>query len=261
MSAAPIPPRPDGSDPNAATASAAGVSERPTATWSPWEALAIYVLALLIGGLATLPVVQLIEDEDLATMTASAVAAVSTVGVLVAWLTASHPTWLRVLGWPAPGRWWIEIRDTIGFGLVLYPLMAIAVGIVVGLLLEAITGETPRAPEQVPPDLSAVGVAVTSIYALVIAPVHEELFFRGVLFRGVRDRYGLWPGLVASGIGFALIHYIPGPWEDAVLLMGVMLFNGMAIAWWYDRRGTIVAPLVAHMVFNVIGLSIILAMD
>jgi membrane protease YdiL (CAAX protease family) len=32
----------------------------------------------------------------------------------------------------------------------------------------------------------------------------------------------------------------------------------MLIAWWYERRGTIVAPLGAHMVFNVIGLSLIL---
>jgi membrane protease YdiL (CAAX protease family) len=31
----------------------------------------------------------------------------------------------------------------------------------------------------------------------------------------------------------------------------------MALAWFYERRGTLVAPIVAHMVFNVIGLSLI----
>ncbi|MEX0850303.1 MAG: CPBP family intramembrane glutamic endopeptidase, partial [Gaiellaceae bacterium] len=84
-----------------------------------------------------------------------------------------------------------------------------------------------------------------------------ELFFRGVLFRAVRDRRGLVAGLIATGVGFALIHYIPGPWQDSVLLIAVMFFNGMALAWFYERRGTLVAPIVAHMVFNVIGLSLI----
>jgi membrane protease YdiL (CAAX protease family) len=101
---------------------------------------------------------------------------------------------------------------------------------------------------------------VAILYAVVIAPVHEELFFRGILFRSVGDRYGLVAGLVVSGLGFSLIHYVPGPWEDALLLMGVMLFNGVALAWWYARRGTIVASVVAHMVFNVIGMALILTL-
>jgi uncharacterized protein len=178
--------------------------------------------------------------------------------VLLAWLAASHRTWLQIMGLPKQGRWWIELRDTALFGLVLYPAMTIAVGVLLGLLLQAITGEQPETPEQVPTDLSAVGLAVTAVYAIVIAPVHEELFFRGILFRGVRDKRGLVAGLLVSGLGFGLIHYLEGPWQDSALLMGVMFFNGMLIAWWYERRGTIVAPLGAHMVFNVIGLSLIL---
>jgi uncharacterized protein len=131
------------------------------------------------------------------------------------------------------------------------------VGLIVTLILSAVSGDPVETPEQVPSGLSAAGVVVTVLYAIVIAPVHEELFFRGVLFRAARDRYGLGAGLAASGIGFALIHYLPGPWQDALLLMSVMLFNGIALAWWYERRGTIVAPVVAHMVFNVIGLTLI----
>jgi membrane protease YdiL (CAAX protease family) len=259
MSAEHVPPRPDALPPHRPPPPPQeGVGERPKATWGVWEALGVYLLALLIGAVATLPVFRLIDDEDLATITASAVAALVIIGVLVAWLTASHRGWLRIMGLPEPGRWWVEIRDTVLFGLVLYPAMTIVVGVILGLLLQAITGERPEAPEQVPTDLSAVGVAVTAVYAIVIAPVHEELFFRGILFRGVRDKRGLLPGLLVSAFAFGLIHYLEAPWQDAVLLMGVMFFNGMLIAWWYERRGTIVAPLGAHMVFNMIGLSLIL---
>lgn len=262
MSSESIPPRPDAppavTDP-AAAAPVGGLDERPKATWRLWEAIAVYVLALVLGGLATLPLLRLIEDRDLANLVSAAVAAVVIIGVIVVWLSASHPTWRQVLGVPTRGRWWSEVGSAVGFGLALYPAMVFVVGLVVSLVLGAISGEPVRAPEQVPDDLSSAGVIVTVVYAVVVAPLHEEIFFRGVLFRSVRDRHGLRMGLLASGIGFSLIHYLEGPWQDTLLLMVVMFFNGIALAWFYDRRGTVVAPLVAHMVFNVIGLSLILS--
>jgi membrane protease YdiL (CAAX protease family) len=256
-----VPPRPDAlyrasAPPPSETVD--GLDARPKATWSVWEAVAVYVLAIILGGLATVPFFRLIEDEDLRNITSTLAAAVVIVGVVLAWLSTGHPTWRRVMGFPRRGEWWPHVRASIGFGLLLYPGMVFGVGLVIGLILSALSGEQAQAPEQVPAELSAVGLVVTVLYAVVIAPVHEELFFRGVLFRGARDRHGLGVGLVASGVAFALIHYLEGPWQDTLLLMGVMLFNGIALAWWYERRGTVAAPLIAHVVFNVIGLSLIL---
>jgi membrane protease YdiL (CAAX protease family) len=238
-----------------------GVAALPTATWSWWQAIGVYVAAFLIGGFAALPVLRFLrDDDDLATLAASAVAALVVVAVLLVWLGGAHPRWREIVGFPAPGRWWREIRASIGFGLLLYPAMVFVIGLILTVALETVSGNAVRAPEQVPRDLSAAGIAIAVVYAIVIAPIHEELFFRGILFRGVRDRYGLVPGLLATGVGFALIHYTDAPWQNAVLLMGVMLFNGMALGWWYERRGTIVAPIVVHMMFNVIGLTLILAL-
>jgi membrane protease YdiL (CAAX protease family) len=62
---------------------------------------------------------------------------------------------------------------------------------------------------------------------------------------------------VGSAIGFGLIHYIPGSAVDAALLMIVMFFTGLALAFIYERRGTIVVPIAAHMTFNVIGIVLI----
>jgi len=261
MSAEHVPPRPDGMHPApvppAPPTQAGGLAGRPRSTWKVSGAIGVYLLALLIGAVATLPIIELVGDEDLTILAASAVAALVNIGVLVVWLASRHRTWVQVLGFPERGEWWREIRASIGFGLLLYPGLVFGVGLVVSLVLGAVSGEQVQTPEQIPSGLSAVGVIVTVLYAIVIAPVHEELFFRGVLFRAARDGYGLGAGLVASGLGFALIHFIDGAWQDAALLMGVMFFNGIALAWWYERRGTIVASVVAHMVFNVIGLTLI----
>jgi membrane protease YdiL (CAAX protease family) len=266
MAADEIPPRPDAmhpapASPVAPVIRAPGVAALPRATWKWWEAVGVYLVAFFIGALATLPVLALVRDnEDLAIAIASPVQALATLGVLVAWLQNSHPGWAAVINFRPRVGFLREFATSFGFGLILYPAIAFAVGTVVTVVLELLSNDnaiTP--PEQVPEGLPTAGVVATVIYAIVIAPIAEEFFFRGVLFRSVRDRYGIWPGLLATGFAFSLVHYIPDAWENTMLLIGVMFFNGMALAWWYERRGTIVASIAAHMAFNVIGVAFLLS--
>ncbi len=253
----PIPPRPDGLYPTLPEPPLA--PERPAATWRWWEAILVYlVIAILLGSLVALPLFLLIRSRGLADLTASAAIAVTNVALLVLWLHRFHPLWRRIIGFPR--RVWPEVRAGIAFGVIVYPTIVIGVGILVSLLLEAIAGQDVSAPKQIPAHLSAVGVAVSIAYAVVIAPIHEELFFRGILFRSLRDRYGFGIGAVGSGAAFGLIHYVPGPWYSSLLLVSVMVVTGMALAYLYERRGNIVASVVAHATFNVIGLSFIFAL-
>ena len=245
-----MPPRPDAPD-----------GFPTTATWSWYEALGVYLLAFLLAGLGTLPFIQLLEPEaDFTNIVLTVVAAVVIIGVLVLWLSRYHRGWLEVLRLPEPGTWRKEIGSGVVFGIGLYPVMVFVVGGLLTVLLQAISGEQVEAPEQVGEHLPAVGTALTVVYAIVIAPIGEELFFRGVLFRALRDRHGFWVGAVGSSIGFGLIHFIPGSAIDAALLMTVMFFTGIALCFIYERRRTIVAPIAAHVTFNVIGIVLILGL-
>jgi uncharacterized protein len=257
-----VPPRPDGMFPGPAVPPIPGdppppaTDERPKATWSWWQALGMYVLAFFAGGFAALPVISAIDDEGLATIASSAFAALVILGILVLWLQNAHPTWRAVMGLP-PRDWAQALLRGFGAGLLLYPAIVFLVGAVLSLLYQAVSGHPVQAPEQIPSHLSAVGIVLTVVYAIVIAPIGEEFFFRGMLFGSLRDRFGFWPGAIGSGIAFGLIHYVPGPALDSLLLMSVMVFTGMGLAWIYQRRETIVAPMAAHMAFNVIGLLLI----
>jgi hypothetical protein len=144
-------------------------------------------------------------------------------------------------------------------GVLLYPAIAIVVALPIKLILEALSGETASTPEQVPSDLSSAGKVLAVVLAVVFAPLMEEFFYRGLLFRSIRDRHGFWLGAAISGALFGLVHYVPSPWQDAVFLQSAMVFTGIAFAWLYERRRTIVASIAAHVVFNVIGITIILA--
>jgi uncharacterized protein len=254
-----VPPRPDTLHPAPSVPGPAdaprGVAALPPATWRWWEALGIYLLAFLLAGFATVPVIQAIDSQDLATMVASFVAAIVLLGAIVLWLRRVHPGWRAIIGARVlSGK---EIALVVGSGVLLYLGAVFVVGSVLYTVISALSGEPVKTPEQVPQGLSAAGIAVTVIYGLIVAPIGEEFFFRGVLFRSIRDRHGFWLGALGSGLAFGLIHYIPGPAPNAILLMGVMVFTGMGLAWIYERRGTILAPMLAHMTFNVIGLALI----
>ncbi|HJY32171.1 MAG TPA: CPBP family glutamic-type intramembrane protease [Actinomycetota bacterium] len=262
----PIPPRPDGLHPvpllpPRPDTLAVTDDLRPKASWSWYEALVVYIVAFLIAGLATLPLIRLMEPEtDLTNIVLTTAAALVILGVELLWLSTYHKGWLEVMRLPERGTWRKEIGSGVLFALGLYPVMVIVVGGLLTYLLQTISGEQVRAPEQVGEHLPAIGTALTIVYAVVIAPVGEELFFRGVLFRSLRDRHGFWVGAVGSAVGFGLIHFIPGSAVDAALLMIVMFFTGVALCFLYERRGTIVAPLAAHITFNVIGIVLILGL-
>jgi membrane protease YdiL (CAAX protease family) len=98
---------------------------------------------------------------------------------------------------------------------------------------------------------------VAAIYAVVIAPVVEEFFFRGLIFRSIRDRHGFWVGAPISAVLFGSVHYVGGTGADAVVLPIVMTLTGLGLAWIYERRGALGAPIGAHMAFNVIGIALI----
>jgi membrane protease YdiL (CAAX protease family) len=262
----PIPPRPDGlhpvplMPPRPDTVGPSG-DARPEATWSWYEALVVYIVAFLVAGLATLPLIRLMEPEtDLTNIVLTTAAALVILGVLLLWLSTYHKGWLGVMRLPERGTSRNEIGSGVLFALGLYPVMVILVGGLLTYLLQTISGQQVEAPEQVGEHLPAIGTAITIVYAIVIVPVGEGLFFRGVLFRSLRDRHGFWVGAMGSAVGFALIHYIPGSAVDAALLMIVMFFTGLALCFLYERRGTIVAPLAAHVTFNVIGILLILGL-
>jgi membrane protease YdiL (CAAX protease family) len=258
-----IPPRPD-------TGLMAGASSpelpdaRPRSTWGWFEAVGVYFVAFLIAGFATIPIIAVLGDTSdgggigSTEIVATIVADLIITGILVSWLARWHKGWQRVMVLPPPsGTLWRHVAFGAIGGVILVPAVGI-VSYAIGLLFEQAVGHTVTTPDQVAPGLDPPAKLALVLLAVVVAPVSEEFFFRGTLFRSVRDRHGFWAAALASAIPFGLVHYVPAPAIDALLLQVTMVFTGIGMAWIYERRGTLVAPTAAHMIFNVIGLVTIL---
>ncbi|MFC1705393.1 lysostaphin resistance A-like protein [Planctomycetota bacterium] len=87
--------------------------------------------------------------------------------------------------------------------------------------------------------------------AVFVAPVAEEVFFRGLLYGPLRTHVGKAWAIAITSVCFALVH----PLVDmpAIALLGVVL----ALA--YERTGSLVAPISAHAANNVYGLALLAA--
>jgi membrane protease YdiL (CAAX protease family) len=100
-----------------------------------------------------------------------------------------------------------------------------------------------------------------ALFAVVLAPLYEELLFRRVLFG--RLWQGGWPalGLVLSSLAFALVHELPGlngkPAASTLFLVLVYAGMGGIFAWVYRRTGTLWAPIAAHILNNAIALAVL----
>jgi membrane protease YdiL (CAAX protease family) len=192
------------------------------------------------------------------TLLISSAVAIAFAATILWWFRLRHPRWREVVGVPPASEARREAVWGGVAGLVLYPAVALVAGSLILLLLRAVSGESVETPDQLSPGLEGTGRLLAAAYAIAIAPVVEELYFRGVLFRGIADRHGAWSGAIVSSVLFGLVHWPVGePLVDALVLPIVMTVTGLGLAWIYVRRGNLVAPVAAHVVFNAIGIAII----
>jgi membrane protease YdiL (CAAX protease family) len=99
----------------------------------------------------------------------------------------------------------------------------------------------------------SVLIAVLAVVMIVgLAPVAEELFFRGFLFAGLRTRWSLWPAALTSGLIFGLVHAPTG-----ITTVVPLAALGLALCWLYDRTGSLWPCVIAHMINNGLALALV----
>jgi membrane protease YdiL (CAAX protease family) len=96
---------------------------------------------------------------------------------------------------------------------------------------------------KLPSDAAASLTLVT--LAVIIAPVTEELLFRGWIYTGLHHRLGVWPALILSSAMFALAHY-----EDTHYYALAVFPVGLALGGMRERAGSIKAPILFHAFYN-----------
>jgi membrane protease YdiL (CAAX protease family) len=251
MSEVPPPPGFPPSDP--ATPSV----EVPRPTWTWWEALIVGIVGFFAGGvLGTIAAIP-IDTKRLQVLVIALASDIGLAAAVLAWINVRHRGALAAL--MVNLRKPVDLLKGVGWGvaiiltttLVLFPLLS--------WLLQEVTHHKTRTPRQLPAHIHGPEIILTAILVAVAAPIAEELFFRGLLFRGFRARYGFLVSALASSLFFGLVHYQPAAWQNWVLLCTLLAFVGFALAWVYERSRNLLTNIAAHATFNIFGLIVIFA--
>ena len=95
-------------------------------------------------------------------------------------------------------------------------------------------------------DKSTLLLVVGALVVIAVAPVCEELFFRGFMFRVLRLRTGFWAAAVVDGILFGLVHGVN-------VVLPVLVVLGVVLCWVFERTGTLFATIAIHAFNNMVS--------
>jgi len=88
-----------------------------------------------------------------------------------------------------------------------------------------------------------VVISLMAVAAVLVAPVCEEIVFRGYLFPFAKKYTGTWIAAICSGLVFAAAH------GSLAALLPLFIF-GVVLAMLYEKTGSIWAPMAVHFCFN-----------
>ncbi len=121
--------------------------------------------------------------------------------------------------------------------LVFGPLATLALSVVVSQL-----GIEPQGMKQVL-DFVPKQVVLSLLLLAVLAPLVEELVFRGLIYGWIAGRWGTMAGFIVSSLAFAAAHFEPA---HIVLVLPL----GLLFGWMRRRTDSLLPSLVAHILNN-----------
>jgi membrane protease YdiL (CAAX protease family) len=139
---------------------------------------------------------------------------------------------------------------------------SIAVPVVAATLLLAgllvlVFGAAP--PSPLPPTGTTAGVVLHLLAGAVIAPIAEEIVFRGVAVTAWARTDGAWTAIVRAALLFALAHVLLIGGQSfgeaaslAIVGAAARLPVALALGWIYLRQGTLWSAIGLHATFNAI---------
>ena len=216
--------------------------------------LAIQVLVLLVaGGDPGLP-------DSVGLIVSSATIAVSALAAVALLVVGSGALRWRDMGLRQADRDRAAALTDIALGAALAVPTLFLAGVIAIVLVGLLgVGPEPIIPLTPDPDI----LLASLVAAVVVAPIWEELFFRGFATTAWARMTGTRAAIVRGAVFFALVHVLTGLGGDvgtaarvALIAFSVRLPVGIVLGWLFLRRRSLLAAIALHATYN--GLPILL---
>lgn len=193
-------------------------------------------ISLYVGGFI---IFSLVPNDAYGVVAGLVLEVVALVGsVYLLGLRRSQQSWTAIGICPAPRRW---VIGAIGLGVLM-----IFVSALVGYGVQLLLGDPNVNPQQalvLPRGISWASIIGNVLLGGFAVPFAEELMCRGVLYSFVRERWGVWVGVMVSALVFGMLHFD--------LAVGLAAFvTGCVSALVYERTRSLWPSIIIHSVNN-----------
>jgi membrane protease YdiL (CAAX protease family) len=228
-------------------------------TTIPWALLAQVLVAALFTALGAATVLS----TPLATLALAAASNLATALIIGLVVVGSGAVRWRdlILATPAASPKTLPAPDRRGglagdllWGVALALPILTAAGLFATLVMN---GTGLSAPVVLPPAMSGVDLAANVLTAGLIAPIGEELLYRGVIAQAWARQSSARRAILFSAIVFAFAHTltvggtsVADAASVAAVAFVVRLPLGIALGWLWIRRRSIVATIALHAAYN-----------
>lgn len=175
-----------------------------------------------------------------------------TIGLLASLAIIAKKLKRNLMSWSNVGLKGYKIfqgmRYILGYYLILLGLLILA-----AIIASSLGAQAPTTPNNESGGTGMLkvmgGFWLTFALSVIVAPIIEEIVFRGVLFSAIKKRYGLIAGIILSSLIFTLVHI------DPIQMISVLPL-GIYLAIMYQRTGSIYPGMILHATWNLIVLLI-----
>ena len=143
-----------------------------------------------------------------------------------------------------------RLRSNVGFGLILGAAVLVTSAAIQGALQAIGVHQTQLVDLQCIRDFPGAGFSVVVLTGGILAPISEELYFRGFVFNTYLRTRGRSVAFVATSLLFAALHL------NLPALLPILVLSLM-FCWAYQRTGSIVPSVVGHALNNTAAFCIL----
>jgi uncharacterized protein len=155
------------------------------------------------------------------------------------------------LGKPTARTFGLRPFKSSAFGWIFAALVAyLVLASIYTVLVDPPSEQLPNGLEDA--DQNVLLAVATGMLLIVVAPVAEEVFFRGFLYQAFRNSFGVLPGALLSALIFGAIHL-----EFFKLVQLAIL--GVILALLFEKTRSLWSPIILHAVNNSLAFAYLLS--
>lgn len=161
---------------------------------------------------------------------------------------------LRNIDWKQVGLIAISNRWLVA-GLIISAIVIPLSGLIALLIMLALGQpiENPQLGFLIPEGFSWIGAVGMVVFGGLAVPFAEELLFRGVFYTWLRDRWGIWVGVLVSSAVFGIVHV-------DISVAGAAFILGIILALVYEYSNSLWTAVLVHAANNSIKIILLYAL-